>query len=162
MQPTLDNRCVRLVEGLGLARRGDIVSVEPLTGGVASDIAVVDLGSRRIAVKFALEKLKVREEWHAPVRRNKAEYDWLGFAQRAVPGAAPALFGRDPSLNGFAMDFLAGKRIFLWKSALLKGRTGEIEAAKVGSAPGRIHRASAIRRPFRIRTTSMPSGSSPT
>jgi hypothetical protein len=66
-----------LVAGLGLARAGDVRSVRPLSGGVASDIAVGDLGGRRICVKFALAKLKVEEDWRAPVHRNRAEYHWL-------------------------------------------------------------------------------------
>ena len=54
--------------------RGIIVdsgaSIESLTGGVSSDIFVVDDGQHRIVVKMALDTLKVNDEWRADIRRN--------------------------------------------------------------------------------------------
>lgn len=142
MSRELENRCKELVEALDLASAADIQSVTPLTGGVASDIAAVDLGDYTVCVKFALEKLRVAEDWYAPVDRNGAEYGWLQFAARTVPGSAPGLFGRDAGLNGFAMEFLAGPGIYLWKKALLQGRPVREEATLVADALGRIHAAS--------------------
>lgn len=146
MCSSLDDRCVSLVERIGLASSDAVRSVEALTGGVASDIAVVDVGDRRVAVKFALEKLRVAEDWHAPVKRNSAEYAWLEFAGDIVPGSVPTLFGRDADLNGFAMDFLEGADVYLWKAALLGRRPNQGEAAKVGQTLGRIHAASTLPR----------------
>ncbi len=143
MASQLETRCSDLVEKLGLGARADVSSVRALTGGVASDIAAVDVGNRRICTKFALEKLRVAEEWHAPVDRNGAEYAWLAFAGKTVPGSAPMLFGRDAELNGFAMEFLQGDDIYLWKTALLDGQPDRDEAAKVAAALGEIHAASA-------------------
>ena len=136
-------RAARLVADLGLAEAGQVRSAELLAGGVASDIGVVDLDDRRICVKFALEKLKVAAEWRAPVRRNRAEYAWLAFAGTVVPGAVPALFGWSGAENGFAMEYLAGPDIRLWKAMLLAGTPPEGEAAAVGTVLGRIHAASA-------------------
>ena len=45
--------------------------------GVASDIAVGDVADTQVCIKFALAKLKVAVDWHAPVPRNAVEYDWL-------------------------------------------------------------------------------------
>ena len=138
----LRDRCTGLVTSLGLAPNDGVVDVRPLTGGVASDIASVDLGDRVVCVKFALEKLRVAEDWHAPVNRNAAEYAWLDFAGDAVRGCAPRLYGRDAAHNGFAMEFVDGDDVYLWKSALLDGRPLREEAAKVGKVLGRIHAAS--------------------
>ncbi len=66
-----------------------------------------------VAVKFALERLRVAADWQVPVSRNAAEYAWLSFAGRVLPGAAPRLRGRDAGLGGFAMDLVAGR---LWKA----------------------------------------------
>lgn len=137
-------RCTDLVVRLGLASSEDVLAIEPLTGGVASDIASVDLGNRTVVVKFALEKLRVAEEWHAPVDRNRAEYQWLEFAGLTVPSSAPLLFGRDADLNGFAMEMLQGEDIYLWKTALLARHSTPGEAEKVGRTIGEIHAASSV------------------
>ena len=137
---SIEARCRRLVADLGLT--GEIRSVTPLGGGVASDIAVIDLGERRICAKFALPKLKVAEDWFAPVHRNRAEYGWLRFAGAVVPGAVPRLHGWSEAENGFAMAFLEGGDVALWKDAMLRGEPPLGKAAKVGDVLGRIHAAS--------------------
>ena len=139
--PLLD-RCRDLVAEIGLAEPGDVRAATPLTGGVASDIALVDLGARKVCVKFALGKLKVAEDWRAPVHRNRAEYAWLEFARSVAPRNAPELYGRSEALNGFAMEHVTGEDVYLWKSALLAEAPDRGEAEAVGHALGRIHAAS--------------------
>ena len=139
----LEYRCRALVSELGLGRETDMVRVEPLTGGVASDIARVDLQDRAICVKFARPKLKVAADWRAPVHRNAAEYAWLSVAAKLLPSSAVQLFGRSESQHGFAMEFLAGKEVYLWKSALLREAPDRHEAEQVADMLGRIHAASA-------------------
>ncbi|WP_233416819.1 phosphotransferase [Halovulum marinum] len=130
---------------IGLAAPEDIRAVVPLTGGVASDIARVDLPGRSVAVKFALPKLKVAADWHAPVHRNRAEYEWLRVAAQAAPGIAPKLYGRSEALHGFALEFIAGDDVWLWKAGLLEGRRDAGQAASVGDLLGRVHAASVTR-----------------
>lgn len=142
MASPLNNLCTDLVERLGLASSEDVLGVEPLMGGVASDIAVVDLGDRKVVVKFALEKLRVVEDWHAPTHRNSAEYAWLEFAGLTVPASSPQLYGHDADLGGFAMELLQGDDTYLWKIALLDRRSTRGVAGKVGHALGKIHTAS--------------------
>lgn len=138
----LAQRCAELALELGLAPDGQVEKVTPLTGGVASDIARVDLAGGPVVVKFALPKLKVAEDWRAPVHRNRAEYAWLTVAAQVAPDNAPRLFGRSDRLHGFAMEYLAGDEVFLWKQALLQGRPPQAEAARVGDLLGRLHAAS--------------------
>ncbi len=139
--PLLD-RCRDLVAEIGLADPGEVRRATPLTGGVASDIALVDLGARKVCVKFALGKLKVAEDWRAPVHRNRAEYAWLEFARSVSPENAPELHGRSEKLNGFAMEHVTGEDVYLWKSALLAEAPDRGEAEAVGRALGRLHAAS--------------------
>ena len=139
--PLLD-RCRDLVAEIGLADPGEVRRATPLSGGVASDIALVDLGARKVCVKFALGKLKVAEDWRAPVHRNRAEYAWLEFARSVSPENAPELHGRSEKLNGFAMEHVTGDDVYLWKSALLAEAPDQGEAEAVGHALGRIHAAS--------------------
>lgn len=140
--PDLETRAKALVEDLGLAKAADVTGVRPLTGGVASDIAVVEFGGRAICVKFALPKLRVAADWHAPVHRNRAEYRWLEFAGGVVPEAVPKLYGWSRAQNGFAMEFLSGSEIYLWKAAMLAQQPPRGEAPRVGALLGRIHAAS--------------------
>jgi len=140
--PDFVARCRRLLVELDLCAPGDTLTITPLTGGVASDIVMVQCGAARYCVKFALAKLKVAEVWRAPVHRNRAEYHWLKAASRVVPAAVPKLFGQSDREGGFAMEYLAGDQVFLWKTALLQARPDKGEAALVGDTIGRIHAAS--------------------
>ncbi|WP_299474635.1 aminoglycoside phosphotransferase family protein [uncultured Roseibium sp.] len=119
-----------------------ITEVLPLTGGVASDIAMVDAGDKRFCIKFALPKLKVAEDWHAPVHRNRAEYEWLRTAAQIAPECAVKTFGRSDDLHGFAMEFISGDAVSLWKKDLLEGKSDSARPAAVGGLVGRIHAAS--------------------
>lgn len=143
MTQNFDERAAELLVNLGLAARSGILSVRPLTGGVASDIGVVQTTDGAFCVKFALEKLRVAQDWQVPISRNRAEYEWLAFAGTIVPGAAPLLFGHDAAAAGFAMELISGPDVVLWKDALLTGQSLGQEAALVADALGRIHRAGA-------------------
>lgn len=138
----LHERCAALIEELGIASQDAVSAVAPLTGGVASDIARVDIGERSLCVKFALPKLKVSADWRAPVHRNAAEYAWLEVAAAVCPEASVKLFGRSTTQHGFAMEFLEGENVYLWKTALLDEAPSRGEARSLGDVLGRIHTAS--------------------
>ncbi|QFT30491.1 methylthioribose kinase [Labrenzia sp. THAF82] len=142
MPTALRKRCEELIDELGLADPAAISVVRPLTGGVASDIAMVEVEGQRLCIKFALPKLKVAEDWKAPVHRNKAEFEWLRVAADIAPESAVKVFGRSEENHGFAMEFLAGDDVFLWKSDLLEGRRIPSRANLVGNLLGSIHAAS--------------------
>ena len=119
---------------------------EQLTGGVSSDIWRIDLPaggfpSGPICLKRALGKLKVAADWHAPVRRNQFEAEWMRVAAAAVPGAVPALLGQDEAAGALAMVYLPAAQFPLWKSQLRDGLADCSFAAEVGQRIGRIHAA---------------------
>ena len=151
MSISFEDRFKNLITELEIGSADDVLAVTPLTGGVSSDIARVDLGNIKVCVKFALEQLKVAEEWHAKVERNQAEYRWLVFASSIVPEATPILFGNSDVANGFAMEFIEGDDVYLWKTALLQGQTENGEAGRVGHILGLIHSASATSEDVRRR-----------
>ena len=131
--PDLDDAGTRLVEDCGLARAADVRSVRPLTGGVASDIAVVDLGDRNICIRFALPKLRVAADWRAPVHRNRAEYRWLAFAGSVVPDAFPASMAGQPATTASPWNTSAAPRSICGSPAMLAGNAPRGEAAQVGA-----------------------------
>lgn len=142
-QDAFASRCMSLMDELGLARQEDVRSVVPLTGGVASDIARIETASGIFCVKFALAKLRVKEDWHAPVHRNAAEYAWLEVASAMATGYFPKLYGRSAAANGFAMEFVTGDSVYVWKDALLERDPAAGEAASVARLLGSVHQRSA-------------------
>lgn len=143
MSTDLEIRSHQLLGVLGLSEADESVELQPLKGGVSSDIIRARTRQGTYCVKFALEKLKVAESWHAPTHRNSAEYAWLSFVGRYFPENVPSLFGQNSELGGFAMECISGNNVRNWKSDLLKNgpHTGDSEA--VGTILGEIHSLSA-------------------
>jgi tRNA A-37 threonylcarbamoyl transferase component Bud32 len=121
---------------------GGAMKVEPLTGGVSSDIVKITLpGGAQYCAKRALPKLKVTSDWEAPLERNHFEAAWLRRAGEIVPGAAPAVIAEDEANGILLLDFLPPADFKLWKAELLAGRADSHTPAAVAEALGRIHAA---------------------
>ena len=127
----------------GLTKPGDHVELEPMAGGVSSDILLVRSGTNRFCVKRALAKLKVTADWRAPVERNRSEVEWLKLAGEVVPGAVPRILADRSSDGWFAMDYLAPAAHPVWKAQLRDGIVDPDFAASVGRLVVRIHAATA-------------------
>ena len=67
---------------MGLLKAGEPARLMPLTGGVSSDISIVEAGGRCFCVKRALPRLKVAALWEAPVGRNAAEASYMRAVAR--------------------------------------------------------------------------------
>ena len=119
--------------------------MEPLGGGVSSDIYRADLPKRTICVKRALAKLKVAADWRVPVTRNANEAAWLRAVAEIVPEAVPEVLAEDPAERAFAMEWLAPDRCPVWKTQLREGIVHGETARRVGDVLGRIHAATADR-----------------
>jgi aminoglycoside phosphotransferase (APT) family kinase protein len=128
---------------MGLISPGERLRVTPLTGGVSSDISLVEVGGRRFCVKRALSRLKVTALWEAPIARNAAEAAWMRAVVAWLPHAAPAVLGEDAEAGLFAMEYLAPQGHALWKAELLEGRIDAEFAAAVGRNLATIHAKSA-------------------
>jgi aminoglycoside phosphotransferase (APT) family kinase protein len=131
------------LQRLGLAGPGERPCLTRLTGGVSSDIWRVDLAAGPVCVKRALAKLRVAEDWFAPVERNLYEARWMRRAAAVVPEAVPALLGQDLAAGVLVMAYLDPARHVLWKTELRDGRADPAVAAAVGERLVRIHAASA-------------------
>ena len=142
MQPALLENCRSLLTELGLISSYNTLVAYPLTGGVASDIAMVQFDNRKLCVKFALPKLRVKEDWFAPVHRSSAEYEWLQVVSKIAPVSSVKLLGQSTRLHGFVMESLEGDDTYLWKTALLNETPERGEASMVGELIGRVHAAS--------------------
>jgi aminoglycoside phosphotransferase (APT) family kinase protein len=128
---------------MGLLSPGERPRITPLTGGVSSDISLIEAGGRRFCVKRALPRLKVAALWKAPVERNAAEAAYMRAVARWLPRAVPRVLGEDEQAGAFVMEYLAPEDHPLWKAELLAGIVDVDFAAAVGRDLGLIHARSA-------------------
>lgn len=135
-----------VIAGLGrmhLLAAGEDPALEPLTGGVSSDIWRVDLPGGPACIKRALPKLRVSAEWRAPVERNRYELEWMRCVAGIDPDAVPEILGADDDLGMFVMAYLDPRTHPLWKQQLSEGIADTASAAWVGRRLVRIHGATA-------------------
>jgi aminoglycoside phosphotransferase (APT) family kinase protein len=140
-----DGGILAVVRRAGLWSFGPDPSMEPLTGGVSSDIWRVDLGGRSVAVKRALAKLKVEKDWQAPVERNVYEAAWMEEARRHAPHAVPKLLHQDGPAGALVMEFLSPSDYPLWKKMLMDGNIQPEHGWMVGRSLAAIHAGTAGR-----------------
>jgi aminoglycoside phosphotransferase (APT) family kinase protein len=134
---------IESLRSMGLVKAGESVRLTPLTGGVSSDISLVEASGRRFCVKRALPRLKVAALWEAPIKRNAAEAAYMRAVARWLPRAVPRVLGEDRKAGWFAMDYLAPEDHRLWKTQLLAGIVEPDFAAAVGRDLAIIHARSA-------------------
>src|SRR6267154_4134613 len=128
---------------MGLLAAGERPRCQPLTGGVSSDIWLIDVPGRRLCLKRALPRLKVAQIWEAPVRRNHYEWNWFRVAGRICPDAVPPLVGQDAAAGLFVMAYLDPALFPVWKDQLRDGNADLAVAEAVASRLVMIHNATA-------------------
>ncbi len=138
-----DSTLLALLRRAGLAETDDVPAMTPLVGGVSSDILRVDLKRGPVCVKRALAKLKVEQDWRAPISRNAYEVAWMRTTATIVPGAAPAVLAHDAGAGLFVMQYLDPTDHPVWKQELRRGRCDIAAAAEVGRRLAAIHQATA-------------------
>ena len=111
----------------------------PLTGGVSSDIYLVQDGRERFVIKRALAKLRVKDDWFADTGRNAAEQAYILCVACFLPEAVPRLRLSNKEAGYFSMEFLDAE-FANWKKLLLDGVGETAHAAQAGTILGTIHR----------------------
>jgi 5-methylthioribose kinase len=125
-----------------LRRNGQVVDPEarlvPLSGGVSSEIYLVEDGSDRFVVKRALPKLKVKDSWLADVNRNRHEAAYLSYVASFRPQNVPRLRYVNVDRGYFCMEYL-GEGYRNWKQLMLDGQCDSNVAAAAGDFLGTVH-----------------------
>jgi aminoglycoside phosphotransferase (APT) family kinase protein len=116
-----------------------------LTGGVSSLIVLAKTARGLLCVKQALPRLKVAQEWYAPVARNQAEVAWLRVARQIAPGSVPCVLGEDAQTKSFAMEYLDPAIYPVWKEQLRDGVIEPQTARVVAENLAAMHRTTAGR-----------------
>jgi aminoglycoside phosphotransferase (APT) family kinase protein len=129
-----------------LRRKGHVkhanARLTALSGGVSSEIYLVEDGAQKFVVKRALAKLRVKDDWFADVSRNESEWRYIRFAAGLLPGVVPRLRFTEPESGYFGMEYLGGD-FANWKELLLAGNCREKHARLAGRILGQIHRLTA-------------------
>lgn len=113
--------------------------ITALTGGVSSDIYRVNDKDLTYVVKQALEKLRVKDDWHADISRNRFELAYLRCVSNFLPEAVPEVLFSNADHGYFAMEFL-GDDFANWKELLLSGNCKIENASIAGKVLATIHR----------------------
>ena len=120
-----------LARGLLAARTA--VSIDPLAGGVSSDIVAVSGPTVQFVVKRALPRLRVSQEWLADDRRIVREGHALQLAGRLAPGAVPKVLDLDEETRTLVLE-RAPLTWRNWRDDLLEGRVDAAVADGLGRA----------------------------
>ncbi len=131
-------------------RRAGLTSAAPLnmrrlSGGISSDIWLVETDRAKFCVKRALPKLRVASEWAVPVERNANEAAWFAVVAEFMPEAVPQILAEDAVSGIFAMQYLGEEDHANWKAELAAGRVSLAAATEVGHRLARIHSVTAKR-----------------
>jgi aminoglycoside phosphotransferase (APT) family kinase protein len=113
--------------------------LEPLSGGVSSDVFRLETVNGPVCVKRALAKLRVDADWRAPVERSHVEAEWLRAARPLVGAAVPEVLLELEAANLFVMSFYAPETHRIWKAELAAGRTDPVFASRVGALIAKVH-----------------------
>jgi Phosphotransferase enzyme family len=123
---------------------GDLPVMRPLTGGVSSEVWLVEGPDGPVCVKRALPRLNVAAVWDAPVERTRFEVAWLEIANAIVAGIGPEVLGHDDG-GAVVLAYLDPDTHPVWKYELRDGRADPAVAAELGRRLGRVHAATARR-----------------
>jgi len=130
---------------MGLAGKNLAPRLTPLAGGVSSLIVLAETEQGLFCVKQALPRLKVAQEWFAPVERNRAEVAWLRVAAQIASECVPRILGEDVLSQSFAMEYLDPAEWPVWKAQLRDGVIETRTARAVARNLAAIHCATAGR-----------------
>jgi aminoglycoside phosphotransferase (APT) family kinase protein len=124
----------------GIVDAGLPLSVEPLGGGVSSDIVAVTGPGVAVVVKRALPRLKVEQEWTADAGRVAGEVLALRFAHALTPEAVPPVLDLDED-KCVATLGLAPTGWVNWRDELLAGRVEPAVGRRLGELLATWHAA---------------------
>jgi aminoglycoside phosphotransferase (APT) family kinase protein len=124
----------------GIVDAGLPLSVEPLRGGVSSDIVAVTGPGVAVVVKRALPRLKVEQEWTADAGRVRGEVHALRFAHALTPEAVPPVLDLDEN-KCVATLALAPIGWVNWRDELLAGRVEPAVGRRLGQLLATWHAA---------------------
>ena len=124
-----------------LLNTGEEFFSKKITDGVSSDIWYVKTKkNKEFCIKRALEKLTVKEDWHAPVSRNNFEAMYFKYCKKKFPNCFPKLLGHDKKNYILAMEWYSPKFYKVWKKKLLNNNISFLDAKNISNLLVKKHK----------------------
>lgn len=117
------------------------VEVNSLSGGVSCEILLINDGEKKLVLKRALAKLKVKDAWFADVKRNHIEQKYIKYVADFLPEVVPNILYSDREHHFFCMEMLENG-LTNWKNLLLNKQINIEYAKTAGKIIGTIHKKS--------------------
>ena len=130
---------VESLERLNLPATINDIQLEPLKGGVSSNIWRCVIGDNTYCIKQALQKLKVEQDWFASIERNNYEWKWLKLVSQVNQHLVPELIGHDDIAGLIVMSYLPPENFSNWKVQLMRGEANPVASANIGRWLACIH-----------------------
>jgi 5-methylthioribose kinase len=148
---------VEILKAGGFLPTDALPELQPLAGGVSSDVFRLDLPGGTVCVKRALAKLRVAADWRAPVERSHFEVEWLRTARAFGGETVPEVLFEDRAASLFVMSFFDPATHSVWKADLAAGRVDVGFAGQVGRMIAAVHAGAAGRADIaeRFQTTAL-------
>lgn len=128
-----------LLEQMGLGYTIVGARFTALSGGVSSDIWLVDSPSGQLILKRPRHQLDVENTWVVPVDRGQAEVDWLRCVGQFFPDNVPRVLAYDPDTFSTALSYFPADTHTNWKTTLLAGDVDSGFAGRLGQLLGDLH-----------------------
>ncbi len=140
--PAIPQELHSLLARLGITP-GQIVKWQPLTGGIASDVWLLETVQQQVCVKRALQELRVSQTWQVDTNRNRYEVLWFETVGNFFPSCVPKILAHDEVSACFAMSYFPPDEYPVWKSLLSRGQVFTEQAVRLAQLLGKIHQHSA-------------------
>ena len=112
---------------------------ERFDGGVSSNVWKIELKTRTVCIKQSLEKLKVDDDWHAPIKRNWYEYQWFRTVENLIPDSVPKVIACDKENYAFIMEYFPSDKFSVWRTDLFEGKVDLRSCELLGKLLSAIH-----------------------
>jgi 5-methylthioribose kinase len=127
----------------GLVSAGEVLRVEPLSGGVSSRVWLVERRANghtdRWVLKQALEKLKVQADWFSDVERIHREHEVIQALEPILPGRhLPRVLHADYTQHLYLMT-AAEEAAPTWKDQLMAGQLNPDTARQAATLLSLMH-----------------------
>ena len=113
--------------------------VDSLVGGVSSDIWKINHDNKIICIKKSKKKLKVKQNWQAPVIRNMFEAFWNEEVYKFMPSIVPKVLYKNKKPYFFVMEYFDEQLYPIWKTKLLNNEIDYKFAISVSKYLNMIH-----------------------
>lgn len=112
--------------------------VEPMAGGISSDIFLIHDNGDKFVMKRALAQLRSKDAWFADVSRNRVEREYIEYVGSFLPAAVPRIIFNDDEGGFFAMEYF-GSGFECWKNQLMEGKCDVAVTESIARSMATIH-----------------------